>query len=79
MDTPNPLDPISTDDLIAELRNRSQVVFIAMRPLAQHHDFTAVISMGIDGRKVITAEDRDRCLGLAFQAMQYSTPKAIED
>jgi hypothetical protein len=71
------LDHISTDDLLAELRGRSKTMFVALRPLAEHKDFTAVISMGIDGRKPVTADDRDRCLGLAHQAMLYAVPKDV--
>jgi hypothetical protein len=71
------LDHISTDDLLAELRSRSKTMFFAMRPLADHADFTAIISMGVDGRKPITADDRDRCLGLAQQAMIYAVPKDV--
>lgn len=78
MDDLSGLEHVSTDDLVAELRSRSKTLFVAMRPLADERDFTAVISMGVDGRQVATAFDRDRCLGLAFQAMQYSIPKAIE-
>ena len=72
------LKTTSTDDILSELRSRSKVLFVAMRPMAEHRDFTAVVSMGVDGSKVVTAGDRDRCLGLAFQAMNYCIPKEIE-
>jgi len=75
----NPLEDVSTDDLLQELRRRSKTMFFAMRPMADHHDFTAVIALAVDGRKPTTADDRDRCLGLASQAMQYAVPKNVGD
>lgn len=72
------LDNTSTDDLIFELRNRSKTMFLAMRPLADHKEFTAVVAMGVEGRKVVSATDRDSCIGLAYQAMQCAIPKSVD-
>lgn len=69
------LEHVSTDDLVGELRSRSKTMFIALRPLAEHKNYTAVLAMGIDGKKVVTVDDRDRCLGMVYQAMQYVIPK----
>jgi hypothetical protein len=53
-------------------------MFLTLRPLAEHRDFSAVIAMAVDGRKPEAPDDRDRCLGLAFQAMQQAVPKPID-
>jgi len=69
------IEEVSTDELIAELRRRSKTLFVAMRPAADHAEFTAVIALGVDGKRPVDQTDRDRCIGLAYQAMQYVTPK----
>ena len=69
MSDQNPLELTSTDDLLEELRRRSKAIFLAMIPLAEHKEFRQIYSLGVDGGRAVTADDADRCLGLAYRAM----------
>ena len=42
---PRPLEHVDTTDLVQELQRRSRVFFLALRPLADDPDFTAMYSI----------------------------------
>ena len=75
---PRSLEHVSTDDLIDELVSRSRTILVARRPLGHDPEYTAAVSMGVDGRKVVSEDERDRCLGLTFQAMLFVIPKPVD-
>lgn len=74
---PRPLEHVDTSDLVHELQRRSRVFFLALRPLADDPDFTAMYSISVDGKLcTTTGDERDRCYGLA-QSATWETLKEV--